>query len=116
MLQAGSLARGRALAGRFVDYKGGADSKTGEIVARVLRIERAEGTRVEGYRINCAAGPGKRNAQGAVQPAGKLDSLTTLLPDREALKMALAMGDHLQAWATATYYARRETCWKPEES
>jgi hypothetical protein len=40
----------------------------------------------------------------------------TLLPDREALKMALAMGEHLQAWAAATYYARKDELWRPEEA
>ena len=99
----------------WTDYKGQANKATGEIVARVLRIEQATDTKIQGIRINCAAGPGTRLPTGAVKPAGKLDSLTALLPADEALSMALAIREHLQAWATATYYARKDECWKPEE-
>jgi hypothetical protein len=66
--------------------------------------------------VNCAAGPATKTATGAVKPAGKLDSLTTLLPQAEALKMALALREHLQAWATATYRTRKDQLWTPEES
>ena len=46
----------------------------------------------------------------AVKPTGKLDSLTTLLPQGEAFKMALALREHLQARATATYHTRKDRC------
>lgn len=100
----------------WTDYKGGINEQTGEITARVLRLEQATDTKIAGLRINCAAGPGTRMETGAVKPAGKLDSLTALLPTDEALKMALALREHLQAWACATYYARKDECWKPEET
>ena len=99
----------------WTDYKGNANQKTGEILARVLRLEWATDTRIAGLRINCAAGSGTKLPTGAVKPAGKLDSLTALLPTEEALKMALAIQEHLQAWACATYYSRKDECWKPEE-
>lgn len=98
----------------WTDYKGGIHNGTGEITARVLRIEEAKDTKIAGLRINCAAGPGTKLPTGAVKPAGKLDSLTALIPTEEALKMGLGIREHLQAWATATYYARKDECWKPE--
>lgn len=100
----------------WTDYKGNANQKTGEIIARVLRVEQATDTKIKGLRINCAAGSGTKLPTGAVKPAGKLDSLTALIPTEEAMKMALAIREHLQAWATATYYARKDECWKPEET
>ena len=100
---------------QWTDYKGSANGSTGEIVARVLRLEWTTETRIAGLRINCAAGSGTRMDTGAVKPAGKLDSLTALLPADEAMKMALAIREHLQAWSAATYYTRKDECWKPEE-
>lgn len=99
----------------WVNFKGNANKSTGEIIARVLRIEPATDTKIAGLRINCAAGPGTLLPTGAVKPAGKLDSLTALLPTEEALSMALAIREHLQAWACATYYARKDECWKPDD-
>ena len=100
----------------WVDYKGGPDRSTGEIIARVLRLEWTTETRTAGLRVNCAAGPGTMTETRAVKPAGKLDSLTTLLPQAEAFKMALALREHLQAWATATHHTRKDQLWTPEES
>ena len=38
------------------------------------------------------------------------------LPIGDLLEKALALRDHLQAWATAAYQARKDALWKPEES
>jgi len=99
----------------WTDYKGSVNRKTGEVIARVLTIEPTEGTKIAGYRISCAQGPGSRMDSGAVKPAGKLDKISVLLPARDALKMALALAEHLQAWTILSYWNRKNETWKPEE-
>jgi len=95
---------------------GSVNKRTGEIIARVLTIEPTdESTRVQGYRITCAAGTGTLTATGAVQPAGKLEKIAVLIPDREAMKMALALRDHLAAWTVSSYWNRKSDLWKQEE-
>lgn len=98
------------------DYKGSPNRATGEIISRVLTIEKAEGPdiRVPGIRFTLAQGPGKTSSTGAVMPAGELQKLTVLLPATEALKMALTLIEHLQAWATVSYRERKAACWTPE--
>lgn len=100
---------------KWQDYKGGANKSTGEIVSRVTNLEWTTTDRGNtGLRVNLATGPGRLNETRAVMPAGKLDSLTTFIPAVDALSMALAIREHLQAWAAATYYARKDDLWKPE--
>jgi hypothetical protein len=100
---------------KFTDYKG-APNGNGEIIARVLTIEWAVTDRGnDGLRIVAASGPGQLTPTRAVMPAGKLASVVAFLPPDEALKMALAIRDHLLAWAAASYFARRANLWSPQK-
>lgn len=98
---------------KWTDYKGGVDRATGEVTARVLTLEWTTETRIHGLRVIAASGPGQLSPTQAVMPTGKLTSLLVLLPTEEALKLALSLRDHLLAWATASYYHRKEQLWQP---
>jgi hypothetical protein len=100
---------------KWTDYKGSINPKTGEIISRVLTIERPTDTKIPSLRITIATGPGTKLPTGAVKPAGKLDSIVLLLPDRECLALALALHDHILAWCSATYMSRKAKLWKPEQ-
>lgn len=101
----------------WTDYKGGANRATGEITSRITTLQWTRTDRGNtGLRVQLSQGPGKLSDNGAVMPAGKLASITTFVPAQTALTAALALRDHLHAWATATYYARKETTWAPKSS
>lgn len=95
----------------------------GEIIARVLTIEETdEGTRLP-LRLRVENGPGIQNG-GLIQPTwwGKgqgraTTSLSMLLDWRTARKIALAVREHMHAWAAATILQRKASAvWQPDES
>ena len=101
------LSQGR-LPEPFVDYKGTSDGRNGQPLSRVLKVEDRE-TQGRGNPIviEISNGPGEVVGEGAIKPAGQPDvRLALLLSRREARCMALAVLEHLLAWAVATYAQR----------
>jgi hypothetical protein len=88
---------------KYVEFKG---TVQGEVaISRVLVIERVEARNP--VKISVSRGPGKATGQGAIQPLGKPEaSLSVLLSEFDARRIALTILRHLAAYEAATYHAR----------
>lgn len=88
------------LMGRFekwTDYKG-TPSREGKPEARVLSLTKDDRYR-NPYILRLARGKGEVMGAGAVRMVGQpTKSLTLLLPDFEAKRLALACLDYIRAW------------------
>jgi hypothetical protein len=88
---------------------GGSQREDGSIESRTLTIEWDEG---DGgrfarfpYRLTIANGPGKKTNTGGVSPAGEPTArLSMRLPELDAIKMMLALGDYIRAYDTAHHH------------
>lgn len=88
---------------------GGSQRDDGNIESRTLLIEWDEG---EGgrfarfpYRITISNGPGRKNATGAVTPAGEPTSRMSMrLPEADFIKILLCVGDYIRAYETAHHH------------
>jgi hypothetical protein len=89
-----------------IERSGGGVVK-GNVIARTFKMEAATGT---DYPIRVTVG----NAPGSRQPSGLITinqgatpvRVQVLISATEARKLGLAIREHLQAWAAATYTAR----------
>jgi hypothetical protein len=94
--------------GKWEKY-GGSQREDGSIESRTLTVEWDEG---DGgrfarfpYRLTIANGPGKKTATGGVSPAGEPTSRMSMrMPELDAIKMLLALGDYIRAYETAHHH------------
>ena len=88
---------------RYVEYKG---AQQGDVViSRVLTVERVEARNP--IKITVSRGPGKMVEKGAIQPVGKPEvSVSVLLSEFDARRIAHTVLRHLTAYEAATYHAR----------
>lgn len=98
------------LAGTFeewVDYKGTSDREGGP-EARVFSLKKDTRYR-NPYIFRLSRGRGKVMGAGAVKMVGKpTASLSLLLPEFEAKKMALTTLDYVRAWELVNFRARQK--------
>lgn len=88
---------------KYIEFKGTVQGEAA--VSRVLVIERVEARNP--VKITVSRGAGKVVAQGAIQPLGKPEaSLSVLLSEFDARRIALTILRHLAAYEAATYHAR----------
>jgi len=88
---------------KYVEYKGVVQGET--VISRVLVLERVEARNP--IKITVSRGPGKVVSQGAIQPLGKPEaSLSVLLSEFDARRIAFTVLRHLAAYEAATYHAR----------
>lgn len=88
---------------KYVEFKGGV--RDGQVESRILTIERVEARNP--IKITVSRGPGERTRQGAVQPKGKPEtSVSILLSEWDARRIALTILRHLAAYEAATYHQR----------
>jgi hypothetical protein len=88
----------------------------GQLTARIFRAEEAEGTQ-NPIRITVTNGPGTRQPNGliSITRGAAVEKVQVLLSRMDARRIGLALAEHLQAWATHTYAARRAAgTWRPE--
>lgn len=105
-------------AGRLTDMDGhqqmGGGVVQGEVVSRILLTENTDTKNP--IRITIRNGPGIRKPGGLISPAkGQATvSLSVLLSTFDARRIGLAILEHLQAWAVATYGSRISAgTWQP---
>lgn len=96
----------------WADYKGtpargGGDGADAGLQARVLTIRRDPKYR-QPYVIKVDNGVGEQLPGGAVKMAQTTESLTILLSDWDARKMALAVLDYIRDWETINFRKRQE--------
>ncbi len=99
----------KAVTGGKWEKYGGSQREDGSIESRTLTVEWDEG---DGgrfarfpYWLTISNGPGKKTATGGVSPAGEPTSrLSMRLPELDAIKMMLALGDYIQAYETAHHH------------
>lgn len=89
----------------WVDHKGSVHNDAAE--ARVLTIRKDTRYR-NPYAIKIDNGVGEVIGQGAVKMAKQTDTLSILLPDFEAKRLALTVLDYVRAWETVNFKKRRE--------
>jgi len=88
---------------RYVEYKGAQQGEA--VISRVLTVERVEARNP--IKITVSRGPGKMVDKGAIQPAGKPEvSVSVLLSEFDARRIAFTVLRHLAAYEAATYHAR----------
>lgn len=88
---------------KYVEYKGTPQGEAA--VSRVLVVERVEARNP--FKITVSRGPGKVTETGAIQPLGKPEaSLSMLLSEFDARRIAYTILRHLAAFEAATYHAR----------
>lgn len=88
---------------KYVEYKGSVQGET--VISRVLVIEQVEARNP--VKITVSRGAGKVVGQGAVQPLGKPEAtLSVLLSEFDARRIALTVLRHMAAYEAATYHAR----------
>ena len=88
---------------KYVEYKGTPQGEAA--ISRMLVIERVEARNP--FKITVSRGPGKVTETGAIQPVGKPEaSLSMLLPEFDARRIAYTILRHLAAFEAATYHAR----------
>ncbi|MDI7276288.1 MAG: hypothetical protein QME94_09935, partial [Anaerolineae bacterium] len=88
---------------KYVEFKGTVQGDTA--ISRVLTVERVEARNP--IKITISRGPGKVTAQGAIQPLGKPEvSVSVLLSEFDARRIALTVLRHMVAYEAATYHAR----------
>lgn len=97
---------------RYVEYKGSQQGET--VISRVLTIERVEARNP--IKITVSRGPGKVVEKGAIQPLGKPEtSVSVLLSELDARRIAYTLLRHLAAYEAATYHARvAASTWRGE--
>lgn len=89
----------------WVDHKGSVHDKAAE--ARVLTIRKDTKYR-NPFAIKIDNGVGEVIGQGAVKMAKQTDSLSILLPEFEAKRLALTVLDYVRAWELFNFKRRRE--------
>jgi len=97
----------------------GGRRRNGRVVARVITVEEVQAHNP--IKITIQNGPGIPQDNGLITPAwwGNKEiqpeaEIAVLLDRRTARKIALAVLDHLKAWATATYFHRLAAhTWQP---
>lgn len=88
----------------FKEFKGSV--RGDQVQSRIFKVE-WESKANNPIKLAIAHGPGKLSNTGAIMPVGQPDHFVTTLLDVQTTRMiALVVIEHLQAWATATYYAR----------
>ncbi|MCL6429418.1 MAG: hypothetical protein K6V36_00990 [Anaerolineae bacterium] len=88
---------------KYVEFKGSAQGET--VISRVLVLERVEARNP--VKITISRGPGKVTGQGAIQPLGKPEvSVSVLLSEFDARRIAFTVLRHMIAYEAATYHAR----------
>ena len=88
---------------KYVEFKG--VTQADGVISRVLVIERVEARNP--VKITVSRGPGKVMEKGAIQPLGKPEaSLSVLLSEFDARRIALTLLRHMAAYEAATYHAR----------
>ena len=88
---------------KYVEYKGTPQSEAA--TSRVLVVERVDARNP--FKITVSRGPGKVMGTGAIQPVGKPEaSLSMLLSEFDARRIAFTILRHLAAFEAATYHAR----------
>lgn len=88
---------------KYVEFKGTPQGESA--VSRVLVVERVEARNP--FKITISRGPGKLMETGAIQPAGKPEAtLSMLLSEFDARRIAFTILRHLTAFEAATYHAR----------
>ncbi len=88
---------------KYVEFKGSVQGDT--VTSRVLAVERVEARNP--IKITVSRGPGKVAGQGAIQPLGKPEAtLSVLLSEFDARRIALTLLRHMAAYEAATYHAR----------
>jgi len=88
---------------RYVEYKGTVQGDA--VISRVLVVERVEARHP--VKITVSRGPGKVVDKGAIQPLGKPEAtLSVLLSEFDARRIAFTVLRHMAAYEAATYHAR----------
>lgn len=88
---------------KYVEFKGVAQGDT--VISRVLAVERVEARNP--VKITVSRGPGKVIDKGAIQPVGKPEAtLSVLLSEFDARRIAFTVLRHMAAYEAATYHAR----------
>lgn len=88
----------------WVDYKGG-PTDGGATQARILTVRRDYKYNLP-YVVKIDNGEGEMQDDKTVRMAGRAHSLTVLLSDWEARRLAQTVYDHIRDWET-THFARR---------
>ena len=104
------LAAGQ-LPASYQEYKG--TMRDGQAHSRIFNLSEAKAQNP--IKLEIANGPGEMVGEGAIKPLGKPTvSLAVLLSRSDARRIALAVLEHLSAWAAATYYQRTsDETWQP---
>ena len=88
---------------KYIEYKGVAQRDAA--ISRVLVVERVEARNP--VKITVSRGPGKVIDKGAIQPVGKPEAtLSVLLSEFDARRIAFTVLRHMAAYEAATYHAR----------
>lgn len=88
---------------KYVEFKGSVQGET--VISRVLVLERVDARNP--VKITISRGPGKVTGQGAIQPLGKPEvSVSVLLSEFDARRIAFTVLRHMIAYEAATYHAR----------
>ncbi len=88
---------------KYIEFKGSVQGET--VTSRVLVLERVEARNP--IKITVSRGPGKLIDKGAIQPLGKPEAtLSVLLSEFDARRIAFTVLRHMAAYEAATYHAR----------
>ena len=111
---AAELATGRLVLTNGLELQGG--GKNGQVTARTFKVEEADTQNP--IRLSMANGPGVLLDSGliAFKKGSKPTRINILIGRYDAKKFGLALLQHLQAWAAATYRDRVSTgTWQPRQ-
>ncbi len=91
----------------WTDHKGSPNAEDGALQARVLTLRKDPKYR-QPYVLKIDNGVGEPVGNGAVKMARATDSLTLLLPERDARRMAQTILDYVRDWETVNFRKRQE--------
>jgi len=91
----------------WTDHKGSPSSANGELQARVLTLRKDVKYR-QPYVLKIDNGIGEAMESGAVKMVQATDSLTLLMPEWDARRMAQTVLDYIRDWETINFRKRQE--------
>jgi hypothetical protein len=91
----------------WTDHKGSPSAEDGALQARVLTLRKDAKYR-QPYVLKIDNGVGEQIGSGAVKMVRATDSLTLLLPEWDARRMAQTVLDYVRDWETVNFRKRQE--------
>lgn len=91
----------------WTDHKGSPNAEDGALQARVLTLRKDPKYR-QPYVLKIDNGVGEPVGNGAVKMVRATDSLTLLLPEWDARRMAQTILDYVRDWETVNFRKRQE--------